>query len=148
MRTCAIALSLLICSVASADTFRLKSSKGSLIKHDHRCASPKATKRLTDFIDKTPQITIGHDQMTANVGAGSGAEISGADVVLDQDGYTWGWWHLTDMLTVIIYIHPHHDDWCKDAHRCKQDADATIYIIQRFDDATCYEEWRGIGEVL
>ncbi len=137
-----------LCSVAGADTFRFDHARGHLDKtHDHRCASPKATKRLLDFVNLDPKITVGHDQMTVTTKDGEADHVSSADSVAGNVGR---WLLPKDVsggqLTVLVDVLPF--GWCTKAATCAPVPEVKVSIIQRFDGAECYESWRGDGVKL
>lgn len=138
-----------LCSVASADTFRFDHARGHLDKvHDHRCANPRAVKRLTDFVELDPKITIGHDQMTVTTKNTDGSDhVTSADSVFGSVGR---WVIAKDptggTLTVLVDVTPF--GWCTKAATCAPVPEMKISIIQRFDGAECYESWRGDGVKL
>ena len=138
---------LCVSSVASADTFKFDHAKGHLDKHDHRCASPKATKRLLDFVAKDLEITIGHDQMTVTTKTDAKDSISSADTVVGDIGR---WIFPPDaagaQLTVLVDVLPF--GWCTKADTCAPVPEVKVSIIQRYDGAECYESWHGDGVKL
>ncbi len=139
MRSLAVVLAL--CSSVAAETYHVDTSRGAIVKHEHRCASSKATKGIADYASKNFNLTVGHDQMTSTVEG----HPYGADFELEDRGFAWGWWHVDDDLTMIVSVHQ-RDEWCRDARRCLMRADVKVFFVQRYGGATCYEEWQGIGE--
>lgn len=135
-------------SAAHAETFRFDHEKGHLEQHDHRCASPLAKKRLTDFVAKDLRITVGHEQMT--VVTKNPDTTSSADSVAGTVGR---WMFPKDavgaQLTVVVNVMPF--GWCSTGSKattCDPVPEVKISIIQRFDGAECYESWRGDGVKL
>lgn len=133
-----------LAGASSAETYRFDHAKGHLEKHDHRCASPKAEKRLLDFVGKDPKITVGHDQMTVTTAESS----SSADSAVGRIGR----WILPKdaagaQLTVLVDVLP--IGWCTESRTCASSVPTVrVSIIQRFDGAECYESWLGDGVKL
>lgn len=143
MRIVVIA-ALAVASVASAETYRFDHAKGRLEHHDHRCASPKAEKRLMDFVELDPKITVGHDQMTVT----TASSTSSADSVV---GWVGRWLLPKDatgaQLTVLVDVM--RVGWCTESRTCASSVPTVrVSIIQRFDGAECYESWLGDGVKL
>lgn len=126
---------------AHADTYKL--GHGNVVQGDHRCASPKALARLTDFIAKDPKITIGHGQMTVT----AGDKVSSADNVIGFIGF----WHSKEdsngaSITMELSLEPY--GWCTKSQTCDAKPDVAIRIAQTYAGATCVEQWRGDGAKL
>lgn len=135
---------------ASADTYKLGAGT---VGGEHRCASPKALTRLTDFVAKEPKITIGHGQMTATTDKPRGADR----VVVDSHGVVHtGFWHgalidngkAVDNGAILLEIVIDTYGWATSQSGNKHQPEATIRIAQTFDGATCIEEWHGNAELV
>lgn len=159
---------LCLCSVGSADTFKFDHLKGHQDKHDHRCASPKATKRLIDFVNLDPKITIGHDQMTVTTKESTSAadQVIDATKLADKENSaiaadiaivgaatyavgSVGRWVLKDPVSggqIIVLVDVLPFGWCTKATTCSPVPEMKLAIIQRYDGGECYESWHGDGE--
>jgi hypothetical protein len=138
-------LILLLCSTASADTYKFDHTKGHPYKtpNMHSCASPVATKRLLDFVGKDLRVTPGRGQMTVT----TDGTVSAADSVIGDVGK---WIIKTPSgatLTVIVDIDTF--GWCTESTTCASHApELHVSIIQRFNGEECVEAWRGDGVKL
>lgn len=130
---------------ASADTYKLGAGT---VGGEHRCATPRAKARLTDFVAKDPRVTIGHGQMTVTTDKPRGADriIVGLHGVV-HTGFWEGKPDDNGGVTLLeIVIDTYGEATSSDGN--KHQPEATIRIAQTFDGATCVEEWHGKADAV
>lgn len=129
----------------SADTFKFDHDKGRMIEaHANSCASPKATKRLTDFVAKDLKITVGKGQMTVL----AGDVTSSADRVINNVG-EWLFAPDANGASLTVLVHVDTLGWCTEARTCAAHTPTVrVAIIQRYKGSECYEAWTGDGAKL
>lgn len=134
-----------LASVASADTFKFDHVKGHMVAaHTGSCASPMATKRLTDFVEKDLKITVGKDQMTVL----AGDVTSAADRVVGNVG-EWVFPPGANGASITVLVYVNALGWCTEARTCATHTPTVrIAIIQRYHGGECYEAWTGDGAKL
>lgn len=140
-----VALLAVLGSVASADTFKFEHDKGRMVEaHAGSCASPSATKRLTDFVAKDLKITIGKSQMTVL----AGDVTSAADRVINNVG-EWLFPPGANGASITVLVDINALGWCTESKTCATHTPTVrIAIIQRYKGGECYEAWNGDGVKL
>jgi hypothetical protein len=157
-------VSILFCSVASADTYQFPYAKGS-VRKDHpvnaspRCVSAAAEKRVRDIAKLNPKFTVGHGQMTMTWFADGKQQTTAADDVVEtfnkakipELADATGIWHIqTDSATKIdmkVRVEPFGP--CTEALTCATHVpQLTVDAIQSYDAMYCYEEWQSTGVKL
>ena len=137
MRIFLLVVSVMMATAASADTYKFVDG-APRTSGDNRCASPSSMKRLGDWVVLS-KITIGHDQATLSLQD----KPFGEDGQWFESGSVTYQFKITPQLTVLVRV---------DAFSCQHGdckvMKASYGILQRYQDASCYEQWDGHIESL